>query len=63
VLSPALDDERVGTLKAPARRPLATIYRKLVAPIVRSDDLPADAAWWQTNVAICSVIAPVGTTA
>ena len=55
VLSQALDDPRVHTLVTPVRRPLTTSHDKLVAPIVRFDDLPADADWWQADAAICTL--------
>lgn len=55
VLRQALDDPRIEALVAPARRPLTTIHRKLVAPIVHFDDLPADAGWWRADAAICTL--------
>ena len=55
VLSQALDDPRVHTLVTPIRRPLTMTHDKLVAPIVRFDDLPADAEWWQADAAICTL--------
>lgn len=55
VLSQALNDPRAETVVAPARRPLAITHRKLIAPIVRFDDLPMDADWWRADAAICTL--------
>lgn len=55
VLSQALDDPRVEALVAPTRRALTTTHRKLVAPIIRFDDLPVSADWWQADAAICTL--------
>lgn len=55
VLHQALDDPRVERLVAPTRRALTVTHPKLVAPVVRFDDLPADAEWWQADAAICAL--------
>ena len=60
VLTQALEDPRVETVIAPSRRPLAVNHRKLVAPIVRFDDLPADADWWKADAAICTLGTTIG---
>ena len=60
VLTQALEDPRVETVTAPSRRPLGTSHRKLVAPIVRFDDLPADADWWKADAAICTLGTTIG---
>lgn len=54
-LNLALDDSRIETLVTPTRRPLTTTHPKLVAPVVRFDDLPADADWWQADAVICTL--------
>lgn len=55
VLSQALDDPRVDMLVTPTRRPLTAPHAKQVAPVVRFDDLPADADWWQADAVICTL--------
>lgn len=55
VLNLALDDSRVQMLVTPTRRPLTATHPKLVAPVVRFDDLPADADWWQADAVICTL--------
>lgn len=55
VLAQALANPRIETVIAPARRPPAVAHRKLTAPIVRFDDLPKDADWWQADAAICTL--------
>ena len=60
VLTQALDDPRVETVIAPSRRPLSTSHRKLVAPIVRFDDLPREADWWKADAAICTLGTTIG---
>ncbi|MBN9063851.1 MAG: NAD-dependent dehydratase [Rhizobiales bacterium 65-9] len=55
VLARALEDPRVESVMAPARRPLAVSDPKLSAPVVRFDDLPKDADWWQADAAICTL--------
>lgn len=55
VLAQALADARVETLVAPTRRPLAATDPKLTAPLVRFDDLPADADWWRADAVICTL--------
>ncbi|PWE52030.1 NAD-dependent dehydratase, partial [Metarhizobium album] len=60
VLTQALEDPRVETVIAPSRRPLSTSHRKLVAPIVRFDDLPQEADWWKVDAAICTLGTTIG---
>lgn len=60
VLMRALEDPRVESVTAPARRPLAVTHRKLTTPIVRFDDLPKDAEWWQADAAICTLGTTIG---
>lgn len=55
VLTQALASPRIETVIAPSRRPLAVTHRKLTAPVVRFDDLPRDADWWQADAAICTL--------
>jgi len=55
VLNLALDDSRVDRLVTPTRRPLTTSDPKQVAPVVRFEDLPADADWWQADAVICTL--------
>lgn len=55
VLMRALEDPRIESVIAPARRPLAVTHRKLTAPTVRFEDLPQDADWWQADAAICTL--------
>jgi len=54
VLRMALDDAAVTRVTAPTRRPLQA-HPKLVNPLVDFEQLPADAAWWQTDAAICTL--------
>ncbi|MCE7032534.1 NAD-dependent dehydratase [Lysobacter sp. GX 14042] len=51
----ALEDPRVRTLVAPVRRPLQQRHRKLLAPVVDFDALPADAPWWRADAVICTL--------
>ncbi|WP_319797335.1 NAD(P)H-binding protein [Nitrobacter sp.] len=51
----ALEDPRIESVIAPARRPLAVTHHKLTAPTVRFEDLPQDADWWQADAAICTL--------
>lgn len=55
VLTQALEDPRVESVIAPSRRALGANHRKLTAPVVRFDDLPKDADWWQADAAICTL--------
>ena len=55
MLMRALEDPRIESVTAPARRPLAITHRKLAAPTVRFEDLPQDADWWQADAAICTL--------
>ncbi|WP_343314182.1 hypothetical protein AAIB41_03295 [Brucella sp. BE17] len=59
-LTQALANPRIETVVAPARRPLAVTHRKLTAPVVRFDDLPKDADWWQAEAAICTLGTTIG---
>jgi len=54
-LRQALGDARVSRVVAPTRRALATIHPKLENPVVDFDRLPADAAWWRCDGAICAL--------
>ncbi|MGH8061252.1 MAG: NAD-dependent dehydratase [Pseudoxanthomonas sp.] len=54
VLRQALADPRIGEVVAPTRRPLAA-SAKLLNPRVDFDALPADAAWWEVDAAICTL--------
>jgi uncharacterized protein YbjT (DUF2867 family) len=49
-----LADHRVTQVVAPTRRPL-TPHPKLLNPIMDSTNLPADAAWWAVDGAICAL--------
>ena len=55
VLSQALADPRVDMLVTPTRRPLTMTHGKQVAPVVRFEDLPATADWWQADAVICTL--------
>ena len=54
VLDLAIADERIDEVVAPVRRPLAG-RPGLTAPEVDFERLPADAAWWQADAAICAL--------
>lgn len=54
VLKLALADPRVSGVIAPTRRPLPA-HPQLENPLVDFDDLPADAAWWEADAAICTL--------
>ncbi|QKR99312.1 NAD(P)H-binding protein [Sphingomonas sp. CL5.1] len=60
VLTQALEHPRVESVIALTRRPLTVAHRKLTAPVVRFDDLPEDAGWWQANAAICTLGTTIG---
>lgn len=60
VLTRALANPRIESVIAPARRPLAVAHRKLTSPVVRFDDLPKDADWWQADAAICTLGTTIG---
>lgn len=55
VLRQALDDARITRVVAPTRRALAVRHDRLENPIVDFDALPADAAWWACDAAICGL--------
>lgn len=55
VLKRALAEPGIETLVVPSRRKLAISHEKLVAPLVDFDALPADAAWWEVDAAICTL--------
>lgn len=55
LLELALEDPRVRTVVAPVRRPLQQRHRKLLAPVVDFNDLPADAPWWRADAVICTL--------
>ena len=54
VLARALASARVEAVVAPTRKPLAA-HPKLLAPPVDFDALPAEAAWWEADAAICAL--------
>lgn len=54
LLALALAHPGVETVVAPARRP-ASAQPKLLAPLVDFEALPADAAWWRVDAAICTL--------
>ncbi|HMI20494.1 MAG TPA: NAD-dependent dehydratase [Sphingomonas sp.] len=54
VLANALADERINSVIAPTRRPLA-VHPKLTNPLVDFERLPADAEWWSVDGAICTL--------
>lgn len=60
VLTQALEHPRVESVIALTRRPLTVAHRKLTAPVVRFDDLPDDADWWQADAAICTLGTTIG---
>ncbi len=60
VLTQALEHPRVESVTALTRRPLAVTHRKLTAPVVRFDDLPEDADWWQADAAVCTLGTTIG---
>lgn len=55
VLRQALADPRITRIVAPTRRALSQTHAKLENPIVDFDALPADAAWWGCDGAICTL--------
>lgn len=55
VLKLALAEPGIETLVVPSRRPLDISHPKLVAPVVDFEALPADAAWWTVDAAICTL--------
>lgn len=59
VLEQALADVRVNQLVALTRRPLPA-HPKLVNPVVDFEQLPADAAWWRVDAAICCLGTTIG---
>lgn len=54
VLRMALHDAAITRVVAPTRRPLPP-HPKLDNPVVDFERLPADAAWWQADAAICTL--------
>ncbi len=54
VLRMALHDAAITQVVAPTRRPLPP-HPKLDNPVVDFERLPADAAWWQADAAICTL--------
>ena len=54
VLSRALADDRIDSVIAPTRRPLAT-HHKLTNPVLDFSRLPADADWWAVDGVVCSL--------
>ena len=55
VLNLALAEPKIETLVVPSRRPLDIRHPKLITPVVDFESLPADAAWWQVDAAICAL--------
>jgi uncharacterized protein YbjT (DUF2867 family) len=54
VLAKLLADDRISTVVAPTRHPLAA-QGKLLNPIIDFAQLPADAEWWAVDGAICTL--------
>ncbi len=54
LISQALADASISRVIAPTRRPLAA-HAKLTNPLVDFGALPADAAWWAADAAICAL--------
>lgn len=54
VLARLLDDDRIATVVAPTRHPLAA-HAKLENPIIDFAKLPVDAEWWAVDGAICTL--------
>lgn len=55
VLRQSLADPRLARIVAPTRRALPESDARLENPIVDFDVLPADAAWWRCDGAICAL--------
>jgi len=49
-----LADQRVTSVVAPTRRPLAA-HEKLLNPIATIEDLPQEADWWAVDGAVCAL--------
>ena len=54
-LAQLITDTRCDQVIAPTRRPLDMAHPKVVNPVVDFAALPADAAWWQVDGAICAL--------
>lgn len=54
LLAQALRHSDIAKVIAPTRRPLEP-HPKLVNPIIDFEALPADAAWWQADIAFCAL--------
>ncbi|MGK5023376.1 NAD-dependent dehydratase [Janthinobacterium sp. RB2R34] len=54
VLRLALEDARVSTVVALARKPLPA-HPKLIAPFIDFDALAPDATWWRSDAVICAL--------
>lgn len=54
VLAKLLADDRIATVVAPTRHPMAA-HAKLENPIVDFSHLPVDAEWWAVDGAICTL--------
>jgi uncharacterized protein YbjT (DUF2867 family) len=54
LLRQALDDERIGRVIAPSRRPLP-LHPKLLNPIVDFEALPATQEYWQADALLCAL--------
>ena len=55
VVRQALGDARLERIVAPTRRKLSIIHPKLDNPVVDFESLPAEAAWWACDRAICAL--------
>ncbi len=55
LLGQALADTRVRSVVAPVRRPLELRHRKLLAPVIHFNALPADAPWWRADAVVCTL--------
>ena len=55
LLEQALADARVRSVVAPVRRPLELRHRKLLAPVIHFNALPADAPWWRADAVVCTL--------
>ncbi len=55
LLEQALADDRVRSVVAPVRRALPQRHRKLLAPVIHFNALPADAPWWRADAVVCTL--------
>jgi uncharacterized protein YbjT (DUF2867 family) len=54
LLKQALDDERIGRIIAPSRRPLPA-HTKLLNPVVDFECLPSTKEYWQADALLCAL--------